>query len=84
MNTLIALGTSAAYLYSVVATFLPGLFAIGHGVHVHVYYETSVVIITLILLGRLLEARARGQTSAAIRADGAQTENGTRGARWRD
>ena len=46
MNTLIALGTSAAYLYSVVATFLPGLFAIGHGVHVHVYYETSVVIIT--------------------------------------
>ena len=68
MNTLIALGTSAAYLYSVVATFLPGLFAIGHGVHVHVYYETSVVIITLILLGRLLEARARGQTSAAIRA----------------
>jgi Cu+-exporting ATPase len=67
MNTLIALGTSAAYLYSVVATFLPGLFAVGHGVHVHVYYETSVVIITLILLGRLLEARARGQTSAAIR-----------------
>ena len=62
MNTLIALGTSAAYLYSVVATFLPGLFAVGHGVHVHVYYETSVVIITLILLGRLLEARARGQT----------------------
>src|SRR2546428_1546810 len=42
--------------------------AVGHGVHVHVYYETSVVIITLILLGRLLEARARGQTSAAIRA----------------
>jgi Cu+-exporting ATPase len=67
MNTLIALGTSVAYLYSVVATFLPGLFAVGHGVHVHVYYETSVVIITLILLGRLLEARARGQTSAAIR-----------------
>jgi P-type Cu+ transporter len=67
MNTLIALGTSAAYLYSVVATFLPGLFAVGHGVHAHVYYETSVVIITLILLGRLLEARARGQTSAAIR-----------------
>jgi Cu+-exporting ATPase len=68
MNTLVALGTSAAYGYSVVATFLPGLLAIGHDVHVHVYYETSVVIITLILLGRLLEARARGHTSAAIRA----------------
>ena len=68
MNTLIALGTSAAYLYSVAMTFLPGLFAVGHGMHVHVYYETSVVIITLILLGRLLEARARGRTSAAIRA----------------
>jgi Cu+-exporting ATPase len=67
MNTLIALGTSAAYLYSVIATFPPELFAVGHGVHMHVYYETSVVIITLILLGRLLEARARGQTSAAIR-----------------
>jgi P-type Cu+ transporter len=68
MNTLIALGTSAAYLYSVVVTFLPGLFTVGHGMQLHVYYETSVVIITLILLGRLLEARARGQTSAAIRA----------------
>ena len=68
MNTLIALGTSAAYLYSVAMTFLPGLFAVGHGMPVHVYYETSVVIITLIILGRLLEARARGQTSAAIRA----------------
>jgi Cu+-exporting ATPase len=68
MNTLIALGTSAAYLYSVAATFLPGLLAVGPETHIHVYYETSVVIITLILLGRLLEARARGQTSAAIRA----------------
>ncbi|MBM3226892.1 MAG: copper-translocating P-type ATPase, partial [Candidatus Tectomicrobia bacterium] len=67
MNTLIALGTSAAYLYSVGVTFLPGIFATGHGLHAHVYYETAVVIITLILLGRLLEARARGQTSAAMR-----------------
>jgi len=67
MNTLIALGTSAAYLYSVAMTFLPGLFAVGHSMSTHVYYETSVVIITLIMLGRLLEARARGQTSAAIR-----------------
>jgi len=68
MNTLIALGTSAAYLYSVAVTFLPGLFTVGHGMQTHVYYETSVVIITLIILGRLLEARARGRTSAAIRA----------------
>ncbi len=68
MNTLIALGTSAAYGYSVGVTFLPGLFTVGHDLHPHVYYETSVVIITLILLGRLLEARARGQTSTAIRA----------------
>jgi Cu+-exporting ATPase len=68
MNTLIALGTSAAYLYSVVLTFMPEVFMVGHGMAAHVYYETSVVIITLIVLGRLLEARARGQTSAAIRA----------------
>src|SRR5207244_5970700 len=46
----------------------PQLFMVGHGMQTHVYYETSVVIITLIILGRLLEARARGQTSAAIRA----------------
>src|SRR5215831_16098803 len=68
MNTLIALGTSAAYLYSVAMTFMPHLFMVGHSMQTHVYYETSVVIITLIILGRLLEARARGQTSAAIRA----------------
>jgi len=68
MNTLIALGTSTAYLYSVVMTFRPHLLMVGHGMQTHVYYETSVVIITLIILGRLLEARARGQTSAAIRA----------------
>jgi Cu+-exporting ATPase len=68
MNTLIALGTSAAYLYSVALTFMPQVFMVGHGTSTHVYYETSVVIITLIILGRLLEARARGQTSAAIRA----------------
>lgn len=67
MNTLIALGTLAAYLYSVALTFLPGLFPRHHGT-THVYYETAVVIITLIILGRLLEARARSQTSAAIRA----------------
>ena len=66
MNTLIAIATSAAYGYSAAATFLPGLFE-RLGLGSHVYFDTSVIIITLILLGRLLEARARGQTSAAIR-----------------
>lgn len=66
MNTLIAIGTSAAYGYSAAATCLPGVFE-RLGLGSHVYFDTSVMIITLILLGRLLEARARGQTSAAIR-----------------
>ncbi|HZY56174.1 MAG TPA: copper-translocating P-type ATPase, partial [Rubrobacteraceae bacterium] len=63
MNTLIAVGTSAAYLYSAVATFAPQLFA-GRA---DVYFDTSSAIITLILLGRLLEARAKGRTNEAIR-----------------
>ncbi len=66
MNTLIAVGTSAAYLYSVAATLLPSLFLRG-GIEPKVYFETSTIIITLILLGKLLEARAKGQTSEAIR-----------------
>lgn len=66
MNTLIAVGTSAAYLYSVAATLFPAFFTRG-GIEPKVYFDTSTVIITLILLGRLLEARAKGQTSAAIR-----------------
>lgn len=66
MNTLIAVGTSAAYLYSMVATLFPGLFLSG-GIEPKVYFETSTIIITLILLGKLLEARAKGQTSEAIR-----------------
>jgi Cu+-exporting ATPase len=65
MNTLVALGTSAAYGYSVVATFLPGVLPAGA---VHVYYEASATIITLILLGKWFEARAKGQTSDAVRA----------------
>ena len=65
MNTLVALGTSAAYGYSVVATFLPGVLPVGA---VHVYYEASATIITLILLGKWFEARAKGQTSDAVRA----------------
>lgn len=66
MNTLIAVGTSAAYLYSVAATLFPTLFISG-GIEPKVYFDTSTVIITLILLGKLLEAKAKGQTSEAIR-----------------
>jgi Cu+-exporting ATPase len=66
MNTLIAVGTSAAYLYSVAATFAPQWFA-GSGVQPAVYYETASIIIAFILLGRYLEARAKGQTGEAIR-----------------
>ncbi|MBI2123313.1 MAG: copper-translocating P-type ATPase, partial [Armatimonadetes bacterium] len=66
MNTLIAVGTSAAYLFSVVATLFPQLFEAG-GLQPQVYYETAAIIIVLILLGRYLEARAKGQTSEAIR-----------------
>jgi Cu+-exporting ATPase len=64
MNALVAIGTGAAWVYSVVATFMPGLLPEGT---VNVYYEAAAVIVTLILLGRLLEARARGRTSEAIR-----------------
>ena len=66
MDTLIALGTSAAYFYSVFATLFPNFF-INQGLMPEVYYETAAVVITLILLGRLFENRARGQTSVAIR-----------------
>ncbi|HBC45551.1 MAG TPA: heavy metal translocating P-type ATPase [candidate division Zixibacteria bacterium] len=66
MNTLVAVGTGAAFLYSTVATFYPTLFA-GAGREADVYFDTAAVIITLILLGRLLEARAKGRTSDAIR-----------------
>jgi Cu+-exporting ATPase len=69
MNTLIAVGTSAAYLYSAAVTFFPGAFeaAAGAGFKAAVYYDSAVLIIGLILLGRYLEARAKGQTSAAMR-----------------
>ncbi|MEH1997549.1 MAG: heavy metal translocating P-type ATPase [Nostoc sp.] len=66
MDTLIALGTSAAYLYSLFVTVFPKFF-IAQGLIPHVYYEVAAIVITLILLGRLLENRARGQTSEAIR-----------------
>jgi len=66
MNTLIAVGTSAAYLYSVLAVLFPAFFAAG-GLEPHLYFDTSAMIIALILLGRFLEARAKGQTSEAIK-----------------
>jgi Cu+-exporting ATPase len=64
MNTLIALGTGAAYLYSTVATFLP--FLLPEGLR-EVYFDTTAIIIALILLGQVLEARAKGETNEAIR-----------------
>ncbi|HEX6965677.1 MAG TPA: heavy metal translocating P-type ATPase, partial [Gemmatimonadaceae bacterium] len=67
MNTLIAVGTGAALLYSLVATFAPGAF-IAHGIAPDVYYEAVVFIIALILVGNTLEARAKSETSAALRA----------------
>src|SRR6266704_3872448 len=66
MNTLISVGTGAAYLYSLAATLVPGVFT-GAGRPADVYYEAVSAIITLILLGRVLEARAKGRTSEAIR-----------------
>jgi Cu+-exporting ATPase len=66
MNTLIAVGTSVAYFYSMIAVIFPGLFATGV-LEPHLYFDTSAAIIALILLGRFLEARARGQTSEAIK-----------------
>ena len=63
MNSLVALGTGAAYLYSAVATFLPAV--LPEGVRA-VYFEAAAVIVVLILLGRWLEARAKGRTGAAI------------------
>jgi len=66
MNTLVAVGTSAAYLHSIAVTLAPNIFA--HGMYGrHVYFDTSAVIITLILLGRFLEARAKGRASEAMK-----------------
>ncbi len=70
MWTLIGLGTSAAFIYSVVATVAPGLFPesfMAHG-RIGVYYEAAAVIISLTLLGQILELKARSQTGAAIKA----------------
>ncbi len=64
MNSLVAVGTSAAYVFSIVATFLPFLLPDGTRA---VYYEAAAVVVVLILLGRFLEARAKGRTGEAIR-----------------
>ncbi|MEM7554001.1 MAG: heavy metal translocating P-type ATPase [Cyanobacteria bacterium P01_A01_bin.84] len=66
MDTLITLGTSAACFYSLFVTIFPGLF-IQQGLMPEVYYETAAVVITLILLGKFFENRAKGKTSEAIR-----------------
>lgn len=66
MNTLIAVGTSSAYLYSLIVTFVPHQIMV-KGLMMDVYFDTSAAIIVLILLGRFLEARAKGKTSEAIK-----------------
>src|ERR1035438_5226681 len=71
MFTLIALGTGTAYLYSVFATVIPQIFPAsfrGSGGQIDVYFEPAAVIVVLVLLGQVLELRARSQTSGAIRA----------------
>ncbi|WP_026481090.1 heavy metal translocating P-type ATPase [Ahrensia sp. 13_GOM-1096m] len=71
MWTLIMIGVGAAYLYSAIATFLPGLFPAGlqmPGGHMPVYYEAAVVIVALVFVGQVLELRARERTGDAIRA----------------
>jgi Cu+-exporting ATPase len=70
MFTLIAIGVGAAYVYSVVAVLLPGLFphAMQHGGKVAIYFEAAAVIVVLVLLGQVLELRARSRTGSAIKA----------------
>lgn len=67
MNTLVSAGTGAAFIYSVVATLAPSFFT-SHGVAPNLYYEPVIIIITLVLTGNLLEARAKRNTSTALRA----------------
>jgi len=66
MNTLIAVGTLSAFIYSTIATFFPILFTRA-GLEPHVFFDTAAIIITLILLGRFFEVRAKGRTSSAIK-----------------
>jgi Cu+-exporting ATPase len=67
MNTLVSIGTLAAWVYSTAATFAPAWFEVA-GKEANVYFEAGAVIVTLVLLGRYLEARAKGHTAGAIRA----------------
>ncbi|NUP54281.1 MAG: copper-translocating P-type ATPase [Gemmatimonadaceae bacterium] len=67
MDTLVAVGTGAAFIYSVIATVAPGFF-LSHGVMPDLFYEAVIIIIALILTGNAFEARAKRQTSAALRA----------------
>jgi P-type Cu+ transporter len=67
MNTLVSAGTGAAFIYSVVATLAPSFFT-SHGVAPNLYYEPVIIIITLVLTGNVLEARAKRHTSTALRA----------------
>jgi Cu+-exporting ATPase len=67
MSTLVAVGTGAAFLYSLVATVSPGLF-LSHGIAPDVYYEAAIFIVALVVSGSALEARAKGRTSSALRA----------------
>jgi P-type Cu+ transporter len=66
MNTLVALGTGAAFLYSAASTIAPGFF-IAHGIAPDVYFEAAILIIGLVLTGNALESRAKGQTASALR-----------------
>jgi Cu+-exporting ATPase len=71
MFTLIAMGTGTAYLFSVIGTLAPGIFPasfLGHSGRPEVYFESAAIIVTLVLLGQVLELRARKQTSSAIKA----------------
>jgi len=67
MNTLVSVGTSAAFIYSVLVTFWPGVFPVDGEDIVSAYFDTTAMIITLILLGRLLESGAKGQSAEAIK-----------------
>lgn len=66
MNTLIAMGTGCAFLYSLIATLSPTIFT-SRGLEPHIYYEVATVIIVLVLMGRMLESKAKGKASSAIK-----------------
>ena len=66
MNTLVALGTGAAFLYSAASTIAPGFF-VAHGIAPDVYFEAAILIVGLVLTGNALESRAKGQTASALR-----------------